>query len=58
MEAERNASLDYEKNYKDDTPTFNKSNGHSPKTVKSQYGEFQSDVPKDREGEFELKVIP
>ena len=40
MEAERNASLDYEKNYKDDTPTFNKSNGHSPKTVKSQYGEF------------------
>lgn len=33
-------------------------NGHSPKTLKSQYGEFQIDVPRDRNGEFEPKLIP
>ena len=38
--------------------TNNKRNGHSPKTLKSQYGEFQVDVPRDRNGEFEPKLIP
>ena len=28
-----------------------------PKKLKSQYGEFQIDVPKDRNGEFEPKLI-
>ena len=45
MEAELDASLGYEKNQKGDVPTSNKRNGHSPKTVKSQYGEFQAAVP-------------
>lgn len=27
-------------------------------TVKSQYGEFQLDIPRDRAGEFEPKIIP
>ena len=58
MEAELNASLGYEKNQKGDAPTSNKRNGHSPKTLKSQYGEFQTDVPRDREGESEPKLIP
>ena len=58
MEAELDASLGYEKNQKVDAPTSNKRNGHSPKTLKSQYGEFQIDVPRDREGEFEPKLIP
>ncbi len=58
MEAELDASLGYEKNQKGDSPTSNKRNGHSPKTLKSQYGEFQIDVPRDREGEFEPKLIP
>ena len=58
MEAELDASLGYEKNQKGDVITSNKRNGHSPKTVKSQYGEFQVDVPRDREGEFEPKLIP
>ena len=31
---------------------------HSSKTLKSQYGEFQIDVPRDRNGEFEPKLIP
>jgi len=58
MEAELDASLGYEKNQKKDVPTSNKRNGHSPKTLKSQYGEFQVDVPRDRDGEFEPKLIP
>ena len=57
MEAELDASLGYEKNHKGNVRTSNKRNGHSPKTLKSQYGEFQIDVPRDREGEFELKLI-
>ena len=58
MEAELDASLGYEKNQKGDAATSNKRNGHSPKTLKSQYGEFQIDVPRDRNGEFEPKLIP
>ena len=58
MEAELDAALGYEKNHKGDVTTSNKCNGHSPKTLKSQYGEFQIDVPRDREGEFEPKLIP
>ncbi len=45
MEAEPDATPGYEKNHKGDTPTSNKRNGHSLKTVKSQYGEFQIDIP-------------
>ena len=46
MEAELDASLGYEKNQKGDVITSNKRNGHSPKTVKSQYEEFQIDIPR------------
>ena len=41
-----------------DLQTDNKRNGHSPKKLKSQYGEFRIDVPRDRNGEFEPKLIP
>ena len=58
MDAELDASLGYEKNQKGDLNTANKRNGHSPKTLKSQYGEFQVDVPRDHNGEFEPKLIP
>lgn len=58
MEVELDASLGYEKNHKGDVRTFNKHNGHSPKILKSQYGEFKIDVPRDRDGEFEPKLIP
>jgi len=57
MEAEPDASLGYEKNQKGNVQTANKRNGHSPKTSKSQYGEFRIDIPRDREGEFEPKLI-
>ena len=58
MEAELDAPLGYEKNQKGDMETANKRNGHSPKKLKSQYGEFQIDVPRDRNGEFEPKIVP
>ena len=58
MEVELDASLGYEKNHKGDLQTDNKRNGHSPKNLKSQYGEFQIAVPRDRNGEFEPKLIP
>ncbi len=58
MEAELDSSLGYEKNQKENVRTSNKRNGHSPKTVKSQYGEFQINVPRDRDGGFEPKLIP
>ena len=58
LEAEMDASLGYEKNQKGDIANDNKRNGHSAKTLKSQYGEFQIDVPRDRNGEFEPKLIP
>ena len=52
MEAELDATLGYEKNHKGDLQTDNKRNGHSTKNLKSQYGEFQIDVPKkSRNGE-------
>ena len=58
MEAELDASLGYEKNHKGNLQTDNKRNGHSAKTLKSQYGQFQIDVPRDRKGEFEPRLIP
>ena len=58
MEAELDASLGYEKNQKGDLETSNKRNGHSTKKLKSQFGEFQIDVPRDRNGEFEPMIIP
>lgn len=58
LEAEMDASIGYIKNNKSDVTSENKRNGYSPKTVKSQYGEFQVDIPRDRAGEFEPKIIP
>ena len=58
MEAELDATLGYKKNQKDNLQTDNKRNGYSTKNLKSQYGEFQIDVPRDRNGEFEPKLIP
>lgn len=58
MEAEMNATLGYEKNQKRNIVSDNKRNGYSTKTLKSQYGEFPIEIPRDRNGEFEPKLIP
>ena len=58
MEAEMDAVLGYEKNQKGNIVSTNKRNDYSTKTLKSQYGEFPIDIPRDRNGEFEPKLIP
>ena len=58
LEAELDATLGYEKNNKLDSDSDNKRNGYSPKTVKSQYGPVALDIPRDRNNEFEPKIIP
>ena len=58
MEAELDATLGYEKNQKSGIASDNKRNGYSTKTLKSQYGEFPIDIPRDRNAEFEPKLIP
>lgn len=58
FEAEMDASLGYSKNHKGDVESTNKRNGHTLKTLKSRFGELPIDVPRDREGEFEPKLIP
>jgi len=58
LEAELEASLGYEKNQKENADTDNKRNGYSQKTVKTQYGDIQLDIPRDRNAEFEPQIIP
>ena len=58
MEAEMDAMLGYEKNQKSITSSNNKRNGYSTKNLKSQYGEFPIEVPRDWNGEFEPKIVP
>lgn len=58
LEAEMDVTLGYDKNNKGDLESDNKRNGYSPKTVKSEFGEFQLDIPRDRKGEFEPEIVP
>lgn len=58
MEAELDATLGYEKSQNGDMGNVNRRNGHSPKKLKSQYREFQIDAPRDRNCEFEPKIVP
>ena len=36
----------------------NRRNGHSKKTVQAELGEIRLDVPRDRDGSFEPKLLP
>jgi putative transposase len=58
LEAELDTTIGYPKNDKSEGDTDNKRNGYSTKTVKSQLGEFPIDIPRDRNGDFEPKIIP
>ncbi len=62
MEAELEEKLGYEKSQRvsesDESGTpKNYRNGYSKKTVKTQLGEVDVKIPRDRNGEFEPKVI-
>ena len=55
MEAEMTEHLGYAKSERSDS--YNYRNGTKTKTIRSKYGEFEVDVPKDRNGSFEPKVV-
>ncbi len=58
LEAEMDSHLGYDKNDLSDKVTNNRRNGYSSKTVKSELGPVKIDIPRDRYGEFEPKIIP
>ncbi len=58
LEAEIEESLGYEKYDVKNKQTTNSRNGYSQKTVKTKFGEMELDIPRDREGKFEPKIIP
>ena len=57
LEAELDDELGYER-YDNTTPKSNYRNGTSKKTVRTDLGEVDLNVPRDREGEFEPQIVP
>ena len=58
LEAEIEHELGYAKHSMKDKATSNARNGHSKKTVRSEYGNIDLDIPRDRNAEFEPQIIP
>jgi len=57
LEAELETTLGYAKHDIKNKDTDNSRNGHSRKTLSSEYGEVEIAVPRDRKGEFEPEII-
>lgn len=57
MNAEFDSSMGYSK-YDKKTEKTNYRNGTTKKTLKSEFGEFDFETPRDRKGEFEPKIVP
>jgi transposase-like protein len=57
LEAELDEDLGYEKHDYSGKNTDNSRNGHSSKTIRSKFGDFETKVPRDRKGEFEPQVV-
>lgn len=58
LEAEMDTQLGYDKYDVSEKQTTNSRNGHSKKTIKSELGPVELNVPRDRNGEFEPKILP
>ena len=58
MQAEMTEQLGYDKNGTGEKPNSNRRNGTSKKTLRSDQGPLEVDVPRDRNGEFEPEIIP
>ena len=58
MDAELTTHLGYDKNEKRPAEGTNARNGHSSKRLRSDDGELEVNVPRDREGNFEPILIP
>ena len=57
LEAEMDEHLGYEKHSAAGNNSGNSRNGYGKKTITSDYGECEIFVPRDRNGEFEPRVI-
>jgi len=57
MEAEMDTTLGYGKNENLTKTTSNRRNGHSKKTVISEYGDSEIAVPRDRDSEHEPLIV-
>lgn len=57
LEAELETHLGYAKHDVKNKATDNSRNGHSRKTLTSEYGDVEIAVPRDRKGEFEPQII-
>ncbi len=58
MHAELTHHLGYEKHAADGKGSGNSRNGTSAKTLKGDFGEVEIEVPRDRKGSFEPKIVP
>ena len=56
LEAEMDNHLGYGKYERSDETNYR--NGTKPKSVRSKYGEFEVDVPQDRQSSFEPQIVP
>lgn len=58
LEAELDEELGYEPYDVKNKNTENSRNGHSKKTLRTSMGKVEIDVPRDRKGDFEPKILP
>ena len=56
LETEKDDHLGYDRYERSGEPNYR--NGMKSKTVRSKYGEFQVDVPQDRQSSFEPQILP
>ena len=57
MGVELTGHLGYEKNETGEKPTENRRNGSSSKTVRSDQGPLELEVPRDRDATFEPRIV-
>mgnify|MGYP001100413004 FL=1 len=58
LENERTAFLDYEKWDPAGYNSGNSRNGYYGRTMKTEYGELELKIPRDRMGEFQQQTVP
>ena len=58
LEAEMDENLGYAKSSKEGSNTGNSRNGYYDKTVRSELGPVKLNIPRDRNGEYEPRIIP
>ena len=57
MQAELTETLGYQKHEQGEKKTFNRRNGSSTKTLRTDQGPMEIEIPRDRDGEFEPQII-